>query len=460
MRTSIFQLHDKWTQWDQAYSHGYLLVLVCCLFIVRGLSTSIYRSKLRFFYPFLVIVPSLVWVFGYSTQTGAFEQLALPAFFACYILPFTGIRRAARFVFPFALLYLAIPVWEVLTPALQNVTTQVSTFGVRLLEVPAYIDGYSFSLPHGTVVVAGSCAGLSYFLMAIVLSSINSLYHRFQFVHAVGTILLMAALAIIGNWIRVYSLIIIAYYTNMQSSLVYEHGMYGWWIFAGLFLLYLWLIRKIPSGAASEHAPSVKLPGIIESLILVGLTSVLALLLPVWIQSGKLQADYDHASLEIPGFENVTPGYANSKFPVHYAGFDIEEYLQSTVSGRKWLVGRKTYIHQSQGKELISALNYVSANAEQSAPYSFDSGTSLNVSVIEGRKDKLILSSFIIGERLETDEWEGKIAQFTELLAGRSTNAYWYAALECESYRCNAELENLDELLPPLEAWLLQSALY
>lgn len=460
LRSSLLQLHGKWTQWDQAYSHGYLLVFVCLLFIFKETTARAHPGRFSFLYGVLAVIPSLLWIFGYATQTGAIEQIALPAFLACLVLTVTGLQRAVGLMFPFALLYLAIPLWEVLTPFLQNMATVVSTFGVRLLGVPAYIDGYSFTLPHGTVLIAGSCAGLRYFLMGVVLSSINAMYHRFKFSHAVLTIGLMAVLSVAGNWARVYSLILIAYYSDMQSSLVYEHGAYGWWIFAGLFLLYMWLTRKVPTGKGRSLRQPKQKQTVNAALLSTVLTLVFALALPVWVLSGKLRNEYQHSPLLIEGFQPVSAPEANYVLRPHFKGFDIEEFLAGTVNGYRWLIGRKTYVDQSQGKELVSVSNYISDEVATGTVYRLPSGNRVRVETIEGRTDKLVVSSFIIGGEFEINSWSSKKLQFRELLSNRSSNALWYAVTNCSSYRCDQELENLGEFLAPIDLWMQQSALY
>ncbi|TCS44108.1 exosortase [Reinekea marinisedimentorum] len=459
MRSSLFQLHDKWTQWDQAYSHGYLLVVVCLYYIFKNLPEKLRPLRYGWIYSLLAIVPSLVWLFGYATQIGAIEQIALPVFLACLVLPVVGLRQFTPLIFPFALLFLAIPLWEVLIPILQAFTVSVSTIGVRLLGIPAYINGTSFSLPYGNVLVAGSCAGLSYFLMAIVLSSINSIHRNYSIKQTVLTVLLMTGLAIVGNWFRVYTLILIAYYSKMTSSLVYEHGMYGWWIFAGTFFLYLWLIRNIPerrkASNAAQNPRSYKL--LYLNLVL---ALVCAVAVPVWFMSGKLQSSYQHRPLAVSGFEQVSPAYANARLRVHFRGYDIEEFVRARVDERLWLIGRKTYVDQTQGKELITEINYIAEHYTKRLTHKLASGQALNVDVVEIRGPKLVVSTYLIGSKSIAQNWQGKLTQFKELLAGRSSNALWYATIACDSYQCNDELASLEGLLAPVDQWLSDSALY
>ena len=467
LQDTLITLHQRWTQWDQAYSHGYLLVLVCLLFIFRDLQAKLPFSKDYWAYVPLVLVPSLLWSFGYATQIGVLQQMALPALLACLILPTIGLRRFISLLFPFALLYLAIPVWEVLLPVLRNMTNHVATFGVRLLGVPAFIDGYSFSLPHGTVVIAGSCAGLSYFLMGLVLAGINSRYRHYSLKHSLLSIGLMSLLAIVGNWFRVYSLILIAYYSDMEHSLVREHGNYGWWVFTAVFFLFLWLIRHLPEGEEPVPAQleSTKLTWPIRGSLVLLVTGLLGLALPMWLLTHVAQAtDTNRTTADLTplsGWLAVPAEVANRQYRSDYSGYDSAQHWQTQLVGNKWLIGQLVYQEQQQGKELISDSNrLVQGRSSVTMLGTLTDNSALEAVLIVGKTPRLLVYTHQIGKRLELGVLDGKLAQFSELLAGRPAVALWYATTTCSSYQCQTELATLNNNSSAVKSWLKATALY
>jgi len=469
LQDSLYPLHHRWTQWDGSYSHGYLLVVVGLLFVFRDLRPKLQFVNAHWLYIPLIIGPSLVWSFGYATQIAVLQQMALPALLAFLILPLIGLRRFWTLLFPLALLYLAIPMWEVLLPPLRAMTSYVATWGVRLLGVPAFIDGFSFTLPYGTVVIAGSCAGLSYFLMGLVLACINSGHRHYSFKHTLMSIGLMCVLAIVSNWFRVYSLILIAYYSQMQSSLVYDHGNYGWWIFFTVFCLFLWLVRNFPEyqAVAVRNQVATKLNWVLNGSLVLLVTGALALAVPIWLlTSGDKpmnvnQQRVNPATAANQEWTSLTPAAANSQFRPGYSGYDQAFYWQTSLAGRPWTVGQLIYQTQKQGKELISDSNSLSSDRVQITELeALAVNSKLAVYLIGGRSSRLVVTTLQIGNRLEIEAMVGKVVQFSEMLAGRPAVAFWYASTQCTSYRCETELAELAAHPATLQSWISASALY
>ncbi|WP_320821917.1 exosortase [Reinekea sp.] len=467
LQDTLISLHQRWTQWHGPYSHGYLLVLVCLLFIFRDLQAKLPFSKACWSYVPLVLVPSLIWSFGHATQIGLLQQMALPALLAALILPTIGLKRFISQLFALALLYLAIPLWEILLPVLRTMTNYMATLGVRLVGVPAYIDGFSFSLPHGTVVIAGSCAGLSYLLMGLVLAGINSRYRHFSLKHCLWSIGLMSLLAIVGNWLRVFSLILIAFYSDMEHPLVREHGNYGWWLFSGVFMLFLWLIRHYPEGTPPEPSRVVttKLTWPIRASLVLLITGALGLALPLWLLSQAAPAPDAERSLVdsavLPGWLAVPAEVANRQYRSGYSGYDRAHYWQTQLAGKTWLIGQLVYQQQQQGKELISASNSLTQGQDQPSVLAFLTGNSaLEAVLIAGKTPRLLVYTHQIGKRLELGAVHGKLAQFSELLAGRPVVAFWYATTTCSSYQCQAELATLNNNPRVIPSWLAATTLY
>lgn len=469
LQDTLITLHQRWTQWDQAYSHGYLLILVCLLFIFRDLRVKVQFARVYWPYSLLIVLPSLVWSFGYATQIALLQQMALPALLACLILPLIGLRQFWSLMFPLALLYLAIPLWEVFLPLLRSMTSHVATQGVRLLDVPAFIDGFSFVLPYGTVVIAGSCAGLSYFLMGLALASINSKYRHYSIRHTILSIGLMSFLAIFSNWFRVYSLILIAYYSQMNNPLVREHGDYGWWVFSAIFFLFLWLIRRFPEAPIAEVTKPVSASQslLLKNSLVLLLTSGLALVIPIWLltSDGKtIDVNQKPANPAISASRDwtaITPVAANSQFRPKYTGYDKAFYWQTQLAGRPWLVGQLVYQTQKQGKELISDSNSLASDHIRTVELErLGVNNKLAVYLVMAKTTRLVVTTQQIGKRLELGSIAGKVAQFSELLAGRQAVALWYASTVCSSSQCQTELVELHSHSATLQHWIEDTALY
>jgi hypothetical protein len=55
----------------------------------------------------------------------------------------------------------------------------------------------------------------------------------------------MVMLSLASNWIRVFLLIMIGHWSNMQSPLIADHGWFGWVLFAGMLVIFFAAVRII-----------------------------------------------------------------------------------------------------------------------------------------------------------------------------------------------------------------------
>lgn len=437
---TLLELHHRWVQWDQAYSHGYILIVLCLFFIVKNgivQSSGVPNAKLALF----ALFPAFVSSFGYATQTSALVQLSLPFYLSVLLLALVGWRVFFSIFFILSVLLLAIPVWEVLLPPLRNMTAWVSTQGVRVLGIPAFIDGFSFSLPYGTVLIAGSCAGLSYFLMGVVLASLNAVYREYSLKHALLSIALLAALSILGNWVRVFALILIAYYTKMESSLVADHGQFGWWIFASVFFIYLFLVRNFPERGRFRNQPASESVSDTHSLnalksLLVFL--VVGLSLPMfWVMNEPKGAEYD--SVKSSGLSPIPFARVNQQLRLDYHGYDDAEFYQFRLQNNQILVGRLVYETQKPGKELIS-----SGNSLTDKPVELITSEPVTVYKTTVGSPIVYRSKYLVGARTESNKLKAKWFQFWEKLQGRHAVALWVVATSCSQPNCSEAIALLN----------------
>lgn len=136
-----------------------------------------------------------------------------------------------KVLFPSLFLIFLLPIWGVLTPFLQNLSTYVVTHFMRFTHIPTFVEGNLIAIPEGVFEIAGGCSGLRYLLVSLTISSLftflnfNKLRQGFVFI----TIAIIGALIV--NWIRIIILIFVGHYTNMESDLMHDHNMLGWYLY-------------------------------------------------------------------------------------------------------------------------------------------------------------------------------------------------------------------------------------
>jgi EpsI family protein len=266
---TLLSLHRRWSNFDEAYSHGYLLLLLAgYLFWQYGplhhtnagpVQRVLRRLPVEPLCIAVIAATSLAWLLFLLAGITALQQLALPILLLCGAGAIGGTAVLRRAAVPCALIYLAIPVWdELLTTPLQALSTAVSGWTIRhLFGIPVSIDGFHIQIPAGTFEIQGGCSGLVFLLTALTLG----IAYGQLFLHSVRgrllCVMIAAMMGIVVNWIRIISLILIGHYTAMRSPLIGEgHLMFGFYIFGGISLVIIFIATRLAPVPSASHAPA------------------------------------------------------------------------------------------------------------------------------------------------------------------------------------------------------------
>jgi EpsI family protein len=238
-------LADIWANND-AYSHGYLAgpVLAWLIWDARGRLEVDGAPPLRLA-ALAIVVLGLVWAFAYTAAIGLVRELLWPATGWLLALGLLGRRSALALTVPFAWLYTCVPIWSWLAPPLQKITTIVSHQLIRLLGVPAYLEGTRIMVPAGTFDVAAGCSGGNFFVVSLALSLLYGQLTAASVANRIKLIAIALSLAMMANWMRVVIVILAGNATAMRSPLVDHHYGFGWVLFAGTLVLFLFLASRI-----------------------------------------------------------------------------------------------------------------------------------------------------------------------------------------------------------------------
>jgi len=226
---------------DGTYSHAFLIPFISLFLLYQA-----YRhDELRFrgapsrLALLLQILAGGLYLFVITAQLSLGYLGLLPILLLlCYLALF----RTNRYLLASALLYLfAMPVWGLLTIPLQQLSILAVGEIMALTGIPTYIEGESFTIPNGVFAIEHGCSGLRYLLVSLLISFLYiTLYLKQR-----RAMLLFLTVAVVGalvaNWIRITLLILIGYFTDMQSSIIPDHNNFGWYIYIPfLLLLFSW----------------------------------------------------------------------------------------------------------------------------------------------------------------------------------------------------------------------------
>jgi exosortase A len=244
---TVQSLRHFWGDYDNlTYTHGYLVAAVCAWLGWRARHSI--TAAFGHFSPVacgLLAVLSVAWGVAYLASLQIVHQVLLPLLAITAVASLAGWRAAAVLAFPIGFVYFAVPVWDYLNGALQQLTIYAVTALLKLFAIPAMFDGPFVHLGAGSFEIAGGCSGLHFFIVANTIAVLfgeighDDLRTRFKLV------LIASAMALVMNWIRVATIIVAGYLTDMQSYLVQvDHYNFGWALFAVLLVVYFWQVPK------------------------------------------------------------------------------------------------------------------------------------------------------------------------------------------------------------------------
>lgn len=212
-----------------------------CLFVIPGAIYLVYlkRAELNFaqfkpnYFVLVLCVGSLtLYAIGLAGNVQLFMHLATFTFLPLSIWSFIGNKLAYKILFPLCFVLFSIPVGEELVPTLQEVTADLAMVMLNWSGIPVYRSGLYIEIPQGQFLVAEACSGISFFIASIV---IGSLYAYLNIKSTKRRIVFMAIsvfFPIIANAIRVFGIILTAYFTDMEHAAGADHLIYGWIFFA------------------------------------------------------------------------------------------------------------------------------------------------------------------------------------------------------------------------------------
>jgi EpsI family protein len=177
---------------------------------------------------------------------GSARALLLPLFFLAATVLVFGLPAARRLLVPALFVYFGLLPWYLLNQPLQLLVTRIveglmATFN----DIPVYIEATTIHLPAGVIEVVSSCSGLSFLLSASVIAVFYSACYLRDWKHRIILVLTAAAAALVSNWIRIWTLVLIGHYSGLQHWLVDDHYLYGWVLFVIALVPVLFLARRM-----------------------------------------------------------------------------------------------------------------------------------------------------------------------------------------------------------------------
>ncbi|MEO8224739.1 MAG: exosortase C-terminal domain/associated protein EpsI, partial [Gammaproteobacteria bacterium] len=176
----------------------------------------------------------LLWLFAQATQLSLGAQVAAIGMLQAVFLTVLGWAVVRRLLFPLLLLWLMVPVGDLLTPALIELTTGLTIGLLKVAGLPAVADGNLLVAGGARYAIIRECTGLDFLLGNLLVSLV---FANLLFRHSGKRIAYVVAgivVAILANNFRTTSVILI---TDAGYDLARDHATYGWCVFLVAMLL-------------------------------------------------------------------------------------------------------------------------------------------------------------------------------------------------------------------------------
>ncbi len=255
---SAVALNALWTSFAQKepFTHGYLVLAISLWLIFRD-RKRLAAAQIRPV-PLALIglaLLSALWVWAWRAVIQEAHVMLLPLILLAALVAALGWRAARVLAFPVGYLYFAMPMWSAINGYVQTLSAKMSAVLIWVTGLPAYVKGVYVHLPGGTIEIAGTCSGLHELIVGLALATLYGEICGEPLKRRLKLIGVMGALSLAVNWVRIFTVFVAAYFTDMHSSLVRHHYWLGWWLFAGVFALFLWWAERQPASRSGGQAP-------------------------------------------------------------------------------------------------------------------------------------------------------------------------------------------------------------
>lgn len=252
MPAVLFLLTSLWAEWTAffnlwsstvIYAHGFLVLAgVAYLLYRRRHSLAALTPGVSPMALVLLAGASCVLVLAQAADIRVIRLLLVPVIIILWGWSIWGRDFVRISGGPIMLLVFAVPLWDDLSPVLQHITVFFNTLLLGIAGVEATIREFYIILDVGTFLVENGCSGVRYMMVALFLGSFYGQLYYQRYRSTILLVVVAGLLSMVANWVRVFGIILAGHYTNMETSLVEDHELFGWVVFMIFTLIPLFLV--------------------------------------------------------------------------------------------------------------------------------------------------------------------------------------------------------------------------
>ncbi len=228
--------------WDDstAYNHCFMVIPIAIYLLwdrrgsLRGLA-----ARPMALVALAGIPLAAAWLFAERLGIMEGRQLIAVTFLELLFLGVLGWRLWKAMSGPLLYLYFLVPFGEFLTPKLQDITAVFVRHGLEIVNIPAYVDGYTIEIAEGTFFIAQACAGLRFLIASIAFGALYAILMYRSPVRRVAFVAISIVVPIIANGFRALGIVVLGHILGSAEAGATDHVLYGWMFFSLVILLLL-----------------------------------------------------------------------------------------------------------------------------------------------------------------------------------------------------------------------------
>jgi len=241
-----------WGEWmgNDYYSHGVLILPVVFYLVVQRFrhdDSLPWPPAGGSNYGLLLLIPSLaLYLYFFTNKAYYLAAFALIGMIGGLVWTLAGDVSIRRLAFPIAYLGFMVPLpfIERTTLPLALFTGVCSTGIVRILGLNLTVVGNAVTLPNANLVIGAQCSGINSLIALTALTTLLAYILDGPWWMRLILVGLSIPLAMLGNILRVTSLIAIAAKFGAEAAFIFYHD-YSGPVFFILVLLLLWLLTYL-----------------------------------------------------------------------------------------------------------------------------------------------------------------------------------------------------------------------
>jgi exosortase len=235
-------------QWweDPNYSHGFVVPLFCGWILWKERKRIVDEPVLPSWFGFVVILGGLgILVLGVLGAELFLSRTSLLIVIAGLIIHFQGWRRFRAMLFPWAVLFLMIPlpviVFNQIALPLQFLASRLASGMLSLAGVPVLREGNVINLPSLSLDVVEACSGLRSLVSLVTLAVFYGYLFEPRISRRLLLVLSSIPIAVAANGFRIMGAGMLGEYWSPDKAEGFFHLFSGWLVFVlslGLLVLF------------------------------------------------------------------------------------------------------------------------------------------------------------------------------------------------------------------------------